>query len=69
MSNTLVEKFNMKGAKGEKVGFTEKKKKQFTQLLKVFASFFILYSSEALSRRATFSIWTRILARTNVKDN
>ena len=47
----------MKGAKGEKVGFTEKKKKkQFTQLLKVFASFFILYSSEALSRRATFSI-------------
>ena len=26
MSNTLVEKFNMKGAKGEKVGFTEKKK-------------------------------------------
>ena len=55
MSDTPVEKFNMKGAKGEKVGFTEKKK-QFTQLLKVFASFFILYSSEALSRRATFSI-------------
>ena len=31
----------MKGAKGEKVGFTQKK--QFTQLSKVYASFFFLY--------------------------
>ena len=40
MSNALMAKFNMKGAKGEKV---VSPKKQFTQLLKVYMLLFSFY--------------------------
>ena len=41
MSNALMAKFNMKGAKGEKVGFT--KKTVYTAIKGIYASFFFLY--------------------------
>ena len=41
MSNALMAKFNMKGAKDEKVGFT--KKTVYTAIKGIYASFFFLY--------------------------
>ena len=41
MSNALMAKFNMKGAKGEKVGFT--KKTVYTAIKGIYASLFFLY--------------------------
>ena len=41
MSNALMAKFNMKGAKTEKVGFT--KKTVYTAIKGIYASFFFLY--------------------------
>ena len=68
MSNAVMAKFNMKGAKGEKVGFT--KKTVYTAIKGICVFFlFILYYSEALSRHATFSIWTGIPTRANFKAN
>ena len=68
MSNALMAKFNMKGAKGEKVGFT--KKTVYTAIKGVcFFFLFTLHYSEYLSRHATFPIWTGIPARANLKAN
>ena len=41
MSNALMAKFNMKGAKGEKVGFS--KKTVYTAIKGIYTSFFFLY--------------------------
>ena len=41
MSNALMAKFIMKGAKGEKVGFT--KKAVYTAIKDIYASFSFLY--------------------------
>ena len=41
MSNALMAKFSMKGAKGEKVGFN--KKTVYTAIKGIYASFFFLY--------------------------
>ena len=49
MSNALMAKFSMKGAKGEKVGST--KNTVYTAIKGIYASFFfILHYSEANSR-------------------
>ena len=68
MSNAVMAKFNMKGAKGEKVGFTIKI--VYAAIKGIYFFFLlILHYSEALSRHATFLIWTRIPARASFKAN
>ena len=68
MSNALTTKFDMKGAKGEKVGFTQKTVYRAIKGI-CFFFLFILYYSEALSRHATFLIGTQIPTRAKFKAN